>query len=368
MTDFEHYIAETLSGGSPAWSDDWPADEFVRTCQVHGAGALIADLVQRHSIDLPKQVCDPLFDTLEAHKVYELLHADQLVQLLARLESDNIEHLLLKGTALAYSVYSHPWLRSRGDTDLIIDDEDRRAVQAVMAEFNFEQKVSSSVELLQYQQAYTKSDRFGYTFMMDVHWRVSNLQVFALAFPWEELNQNSVDLPCLHGSARTLDNVYQLLHLCLHRVGHLNTLDYGDELTARGDRLLWLYDIFLVCQRLSEADWKRFGEISRQKQLCAVMLDTLEAADEFFSVNIPEADRKVLAGHGSTEVSHRLLTGSRFQGLLTDFLALPGWGQRAQLLREHLLPPGSYILMKYGKQSGWWLPLLYIRRLIGFRF
>jgi hypothetical protein len=45
-----------------------------------------------------------------------------------------------------------------------------------------------------------------------------------------------------------------------------------------------------------------------------------------------------------------------------DLHALPDWRSRGRLLREHLLPPSSYMRAKYGVRSNVVLPALYIWR------
>src|SRR5207248_10147778 len=50
--------------------------------------------------------------------------------------------------------------------------------------------------------------------------------------------------------------------------------------------------------------------------------------------------------------------------LRSDLHTLRGWRGRAQLLREHLLPPPGYLLASYGQTRAALLPVLYIHRIV----
>ena len=50
--------------------------------------------------------------------------------------------------------------------------------------------------------------------------------------------------------------------------------------------------------------------------------------------------------------------------MVSDIRSLPSWRDRLRLAREHLLPPGDYVLKKYGRSGRVWLPALYLHRAI----
>src|SRR4051812_38011046 len=59
----------------------------------------------------------------------EALRLADLRAVLAALASRGVHPLIVKGTALAYSIYDAPELRPRGDTDVLIDPNDIDAVR-----------------------------------------------------------------------------------------------------------------------------------------------------------------------------------------------------------------------------------------------
>ena len=170
------------------------------------------------------------------------------------------------------------------------------------------------------------------------------------------------------GATRGPEEGHTALLLAPHgpAVAHRGRPGLGAAGGARRDRLLWLYDIVLVCRELDTTAWQQFGELCRAKQLSAVAVDSIDAAAACFPFEFPGTIRSALVEAGHKDRSRRLLKGGFINALISDLGALPGWQDKAGLVKEHLLPPAEYLLARYEKQSRLWLPLLYIRRLIGY--
>ena len=168
---------------------------------------------------------------------------------LSALSEAGISVLLTKGTALAYSLYPVPSIRSRGDTDLLVQEKDVPALCSVLADMGYlrdreSQGIGSEVNL-------TKKDRSGLEHVLDVHWRLSSNEVFAGLCDWEEANRESIALPTLAPQARGLGHVHALLHACVHRAVHFHSPYYvNGEAFLEGNRLIWLYDIRLLASAL----------------------------------------------------------------------------------------------------------------------
>ena len=55
---------------------------------------------------------------------------------------------------------------------------------------------------------------------------------------------------------------------------------------------------------------------------------------------------------------------SSYWGGSDDLQALPNWGARVRLIREHVLPSAAYMRAKYGVRSNAALPALYVWRVL----
>jgi hypothetical protein len=271
--------------------------------------------------------------------------------------------LILKGTALAYSIYPAPVLRPRADTDLLIRDGDREDLERTFLALGYGKPGTISGELVRYQCGYVREDRFGVEHVFDVHWRISNTQLFARALDYEELAARASAIPGLGARARGLSLPDALLLACMHRAHHIHAPYYADGISYRDeDRLIWVYDIHLLVEAMSPSMLRNFAELAENRGMRTICRDGLMRAQACFGTRIPGELRPVLAGRGATEASAAHLRRGGARHFLTELRSLPGWRARATLVGEHLFPPATYMLDKYRVTGRAWLPMLYLHR------
>jgi hypothetical protein len=206
-------------------------------------------------------------------------------------------------------------------------------------------------------------DRFGIDHVLDVHWRISNTQLFSRALRYEELSARAVSLEALGEHACGLAPAHALLHACLHRAHHLHSpMIVNGAPGADGDRLIWIYDIHLLVETMLLADLVEFAVLAEGKRVRAICHDGLLRANRCFATRIPEEVHLALTSKGPVEPSAALLRTGRLRHLLTEIRSLPRWKDRLTLLREHLIPSEDYMLEKYSVSSRAWLPILYLKR------
>jgi hypothetical protein len=103
-------------------------------------------------------------------------------------------------------------------------------------------------------------------------------------FSYEELRQAALPLPGLSPHTLGAGKVHALLIACMHRAGHKQAPYFVDGVAHySGDRLIWLYDIHLLAQALSPAQWNEFLRLARQKGLRAVCLEGIEQTRSRFA-------------------------------------------------------------------------------------
>src|SRR5688572_5411106 len=200
------------------------------------------------------EIAQPVRDVL-AHAAREALivepirHA-HLERTIAALTRSGVAPLLFKGAALAHTHYPEPWLRVRGDTDLLVRKEEAAAADVVMTRLGLVRLPRPNGSRVT-QQARYMTHWQSMAIAYDVHWRIADPHVFADALPYEVLEAASVEGPV--AGARRIGDVHALLVACVHRAAH-----HFDA-----DHLLMLYDILLLAQRLSDVGWRRFcGDVS----------------------------------------------------------------------------------------------------------
>jgi hypothetical protein len=274
--------------------------------------------------------------------------ASRVLQSLARFHP-----LLFKGTALAYSVYDLPELRARCDTDLLIRLDDRPEIERSMMDLGYSKMNVATGEMVSYQMSFMRIDDVGVEHWFDFHWRVSNPQLFAGMFSYEEFEEEAVLVPRLCPEARRFGDLHSVLISCVHRVAH-----HFDE-----ENLLWLYDLHLLMKDKDAAWFQALDRLARDKQLANICLRGVELAQFWFGTRVPP---DLLDGWQNVdrEKATDFLSAKRrwFTDIWLDLKHLGSWRDRFKLLQEHAFPPAQYMLKKYNISNKWLLPAAYVLR------
>jgi hypothetical protein len=148
-------ICAVLRGESPPWPEGGGAthESFLRRSDYHGVSALLNEQLYRRK-NWPADLREAIHDRAIAQAVWELHHQQVLTRVHAALAGIGLQPILLKGTALAYSLYLDPMLRVRGDTDMLIPSTERNRVHDVLTTLGFELGRGVSGEFVNYQASY----------------------------------------------------------------------------------------------------------------------------------------------------------------------------------------------------------------------
>lgn len=364
-------VVAVLAAALRGWDLGWPIRRdqagciaLMKQARLHGVAPVLHAVVNKgaplHS--WPAAVFDALQTEAASEAVRSVLTQREIRRVLATLSDAGVASLLLKGAAFAYTLYSHPSHRPRGDTDVLVANSDVAVATRVLKELGYStQSQEASGSLL--QSSWEICDATGLSHSIDLHWRISNSPLLARAFTHEELVRRSRLLSALGDSVRSLSTVDALLFACVHRAGHRHTAcRTTDAVFVGGDRLIWLYDIQLLVASLSRDEEKLFIELAERKELKAICLEGLRAASECLGFEIPEVLQRGLTPRGEFEPTARYLGGSRARQMLGDLLAIEGWSARIRWLRQLGFPRSEYMRHKYSESGMQWLPLLYAHR------
>ncbi len=364
----EALVCAVLRREAPAWP--WPGDaaaiaRFLEAGRRHGVVPLL-HVEFRSGRDFstwPAEVLETCHRVTMAQTVWELAHQAEIDRVLQALSDAGARPLVLKGGALAHSHYPDAMLRTRGDTDLLIPLHQREAAYRSLEELGYALRPGSAGTLISYQSAWTRTDRRGAFHRLDVHWRINNSQMLARKLGYDELAARAVSLPGIGPHALALAPVDALLLACIHRAGHVNAPFVApDAAHPEENRLIWLYDIHLLATGMSAEELDAFAARAAAKQLRGICLEGLLRARERFATPLSPAVLEALAAPGPVELSARYLSGGKIRQMVGDFLALEGWADRLQWLREIAFPSAVHMRRKYPGAAVSWLPVLYVRR------
>jgi hypothetical protein len=353
-------VSAALAGEPDVWrrlTRDVERTSFLETATAHRCRPLLAwQLRRRGELSAwPSSVRDALVSAERAEAALEVFRRQELASLLRAFASAGIPVLLLKGAALAYSLYPEPWLRPREDTDVLVDPADSATAASVLTTMGYRAAVMQSGELVTHQRLYVKTDVHGIRHDVDLHWKVANPAPFA----------GLLSPPALFAAAdsRSIDGVPircpravdALLLACWHRASH----HYDST------NLLWLYDLHLLADGLPADTGNEVIDAARRTGTGQICARGLRLAVERFNTRLPPSLLASLdAAADSTSTAVYMAPGARKVDLLVaDLRSLPGWGARTRLVREHLFPPADYMLGSYPGASRVMLPALYLWRI-----
>ncbi len=369
MQDTETLLCTALRGSLPEWpkaKDSGFAERFLERCAYHGVQSLLHHVLSQEdgiAAGWPQEVLTEIRQQATEWTMWELRHQDLVMQLLERLAGRDIEALLFKGTALAYDLYSRPVLRSRGDTDLLVEASERVRVEEVLESLGFVRDPGLRGSLLSYQASYTFVEQNGSIHSVDLHWRVNDSPVLAELFTYEDLHARAEPLPQLSPHALKICSVDGLLLACLHRSKHKQTPYFVDGVAHySGDRLIWLYDLHLLAQSLTQDQWAEFLALASQKGLRALCLEGLLIARSRYGTELDDECIEALSCGSAPEPMADYMEASPFRRLWLDVCAIDSSLDKLGFLREKILPPTDHIRNLYPDAESAWLPRLYLRR------
>jgi hypothetical protein len=357
MTASATLLARTLRGDL-SWEREveWDVARLAEAADDHGVGPLLWQALE--SVSGPARgLREALAHRVRAAAARDIFIQRDLQLVLTALASAGVRALVIKGSALAYTLYEQPWLRPRTDTDLLVPYSEVPAATGALETCGYARCDDlTSGTLVTHQMAFERVDRHGLHHVIDLHWKVVNPQVLADSLPFEELWRDALPATTLGPSARVPGPHASGALACIHRLAH----HQGD------DRLIWLYDLRVLTTAFDDGEWERFCRLACDRKVTGLCLDGLREAREQLGSCLPATVEDALALAAPGEPSQHYLRGvvSKRAVLVSDLTTLKSWRARARLLREHMFPPPAFILHRYGVTSPWLLPALYAHRLV----
>jgi hypothetical protein len=326
----------------------------------------VAGLLEERKIALaswPKPVSFHIQQQAMAGAIWELRHRQLLGELLVAFAGAGIDARLLKGTALAYSLFAVPATRTRGDSDVLIGPADLHRARDLLANLGFERISGDNDPGFTLQEVWSYTRDAVTAHHIDLHWQLLNAPALAAVLPVAECFANPLPLPALCADAWAMNRVAMLVHACIHRWLHtIAPYFVNGPAYFGGDRLIWLVDIHLLAEALSEVEWARFVALATARGIAAPCLDGLLTAQRSLATRLPAGPIAALKAAHSTTPAY--LRSRQLGRAWAVFKAIPGLRRKLDFARARTFPPASFIRDKYPRLAGLPLPLLYARRMI----
>lgn len=292
-------------------------------------------------------------------------------QVLAQLAESEIDHLVVKGPALAYGVYPDPALRTFNDLDLVVRERDWEAMHRFLVGMGFRaqkdlpqpppklvpQDVFYEMKYRHAETGPTSSAVEG--LLIEVHY--DDLLNAGLASRdvegfWQRATWTDVD----GVQVRVLSLEDQLIHLCAHAHHHGYT------------RLNWFSDLaFIVRDHAAEIDWERLLQTVQIEEAQVAVYYSLRFLDQLLGVSAPEGvlaalrpdrfrrwfherympEQKVLSLQPMWRPDFSFYFRPFFKRLLPDLLVMGRRREKLQYLRRLPVPPRDWLIHYYSLDS-----------------
>ena len=167
-------LALCIAGASCAWSDLRISEtELKDLCDAEDLAPLCLHSLSRYgqSSTWPASLVDDLTAHVRVQMAAEMVRQVEIAAVLTELACAGVTPILIKGTALAYTLYDAPALRPREDTDVLIAEADSDTTRKVFASRGYTATPQCHDVFCQFEMQ--RTDEFGLTHAFDVHWEIS---------------------------------------------------------------------------------------------------------------------------------------------------------------------------------------------------
>lgn len=291
---------------------------------------------------------------------YEMARLQCLPSVYKQLVERGIRFLVFKGAALAYLVYDQPWHRTRNDTDILIEALDRDKVFELLQCQGFHAHIQIPGSHVMGACSFSKSDAFGMTHTIDVHWRLNNNWRLSTVADFDDLWMDRMPIPGMPLGTFTCSFEWALIISAIHRLAHAKHIAYEDAGFRRleSDFTLWIYDVHLIAKTLTAKGWCRLGQVAVDRGVAGIVLASLARSEALFETPVPSDFKQRLDGLAQGMEFEDF--SRRFGSLSQNLDALPTLRDKCQFLWQQCFPGSGYMHGRYGKGL---LPWLYGKRL-----
>lgn len=337
--------------GRSAWQA-WPrgrnrlSDEKGAVQSLRG---LILSAIQRNGLTVD---CDSLTYLRTAYvkeqlrlKIYNRL----LREVLSGLSGTGIPVIILKGAALAETVYDEPVLRHCHDIDLLVRDQDIIRAKTLLPRLGFKTANPPDSKLHHWRFEHESG------LPVELHSRLFKVPYYDPPLPemWARTQRHAIaGVP-----AHILSPSDNILHICGHA-----------SYSSSRHSLRWVSDAWFILDRHRDLDWDLLLDCARRSHLALPLSVMLGYLAEHLHAPIPETflDRLyAAASHTDTAGREAALWGTLAStgGDLTKLIwATPKWRARVYVIKWLLIPSPHYLRWAEQMRHAWLLPLHYFYR------
>ena len=335
------------------WSRVLPLLESYRITGFAVAG------VEAGWLELSTEQADGL---LEAHRramLTPLAVERGLLEISGELETGGVEFVVLKGPALAHTVYPDPSWRFFGDLDLLVRGRDWRKAIAILERMGYRRNLPEP--RAGFDERFGKASEFRRAsgIEVDLH-RTLVVGPFGLWIEPDLLFDGTTELQLWDRALRRLNDTLLQLHACMHA-----SLGWWPPLKVP------VRDVVQVAY-FGDVDWNRLADVAARWKLRAVVRYAFQVAADRLGVELPPGAGGALATPPNRREQRALLSyhaGRRSHGghEISSIRAIRGPRAKAAYVRALMFPSREFLAARSGTRrpsylSRWAIPIRWLLR------
>lgn len=305
----------------------------------------------------------PLRAAYYASAAQNALLNDALRQLSVQLISSGVRVCVLKGMALASSLYPAAPTRPSGDLDILVQKSEIAEVKHALVSLGY---CDMGIEPEAHQAwgnhlHMWRPTSNGARVIIEVHWHLVHDPGFARRINLEASMARSMPVDFGGSTAMVLDPVDQLIHACAHLLLH----------HSREWIVGWLLDVHLLIARYGPIwDWVEVIRRAQDWQLAGALRYWVEITECYFGPSLPLPAQQALQKVQPSAYEAPYLIGARaaqqfvWDNVLRRASGIANRRQRLTYLGELFFPPWTYMQYRYAAGTRWLAPIYYGWRLL----
>jgi hypothetical protein len=311
----------------------------------------------------PETIIDEMRQAFLVSCVRSIHMERQLQEIIEAFLEQDVRVLVLRGPALAFSLYPDPAMRPSSDLDLLVAPENVIQARDILESLGYKclaKRFETAKDFFR-EECFVHQSNPGSKFPVDLHWVHWELHPFfkgSEEVDIRDLFQRGwkVETPTL--TFETLHPVDYLIHSAIHLI-----MIHKSEM-----RLSWICDTALLAQHLQVPnDWQTLQERSVAWRARLPLEQCLKMAQVWAGLELPDGFDDFSTWPRPTEdetavwadtMRHHWVTILLKRSLANPSILL----KRVPSLLCLLFPPPDIVRLCYPTSSNWLLPVSYVRR------
>lgn len=319
-------------------------DYIVERAELHGVASLLYyNLSRIRDIDVPEDVLKRLRNSYYHNLGVNIWFYNHIGKPIRSFDNQGIKTVVLKGAALARTVYPNIALRSFGDVDVLIDKKDLEKAKSCLEGLGY--SIVPGVYSVAHQQNEDLGCEWAFSngeLLLEIHWDLT--EKFApFRVEIEEFWQNlhPVEFDGVHTLVLSPENL--LIHLSIHSYKH------------GWARLREICDVDATARHYSEVlDWECLAKRAQKYRIERPLYYSLCLSKELFDSPIPSFTLNFLKSVSRPDffwMRWQKVVGSNFIAKeipqkVTQFLIAKGLKNKFKILHRIIMPTGTFYFLR----------------------